>query len=154
MDLQHEDLKLLMRALAERDAAGASKGELSAQLRQLEAVTVGHFRDEERHMADVGHPKLDTHQLIHRDLLAMLRRHIAEFESGSGGRLGCNLLSFFKYWLGAHIEGMDRQIAETTGCSLPARAYSGEQPKTRVAARVNDSMGVTRDLAAPRAGRS
>lgn len=130
MDLQHESLTLLMRTLAQRDAAGASKGELSELLFQLEKDTVEHFRDEEVHMAEIAHPKLDTHQVIHRDLLAMLRRHTVEFESGSG-RLGCKLLSFLKYWLGTHIEGMDREVADAPNRALPASAGSRVQPRVR-----------------------
>jgi hemerythrin len=110
MEAQHEVLASLMRTLAERDANGASKGELGALLCQLESFTAGHFRDEEAYMRDLAHPKLDTHQLIHRDLLAMLRRHVDEFEAGEG-RLGCKLRGFLVYWLGSHLNGMDRQLA-------------------------------------------
>jgi hemerythrin-like metal-binding protein len=124
MGVQHQNLTSLMRTLAERDAGGASRGELSVLLRQLETDTAGHFKDEERYMCDVAHPKLDTHQLIHRDLLAMLRRHVDEFESGSG-RLGCKLLSFFKYWLGAHLEGMDRQITQPLSHRPPEQPWLG-----------------------------
>jgi hemerythrin-like metal-binding protein len=110
MEAQHELLTSLMRMLAERDAAGASKLELSGLLRELESCTASHFKEEEAYMRDVAYPKLDTHQLIHRDLLAMFRRHLDEFDSGRG-RLGCKLLSFLKYWLASHIDGMDRNLA-------------------------------------------
>jgi hemerythrin len=110
MEAQHEVLASLMRSLAERDAGGASKAELTALLRQLESFTAVHFKDEEDYMLDLGHPKLDTHRLIHRDLLAMLRRHVDEFEAGDG-RLGCKLRSYLVYWLGSHLDGMDRQLA-------------------------------------------
>jgi hemerythrin len=110
MEAQHEVLTVLMRTLAERDSDGASKAELGALLCQLESFTAGHFKDEEAYMRDLGHPKLDTHQLIHRDLLAMLRRHVDEFEAGEG-RLGCKMRSFLVYWLGSHLDGMDRQLA-------------------------------------------
>ena len=110
MEAQHEVLASLMRSLAARDGEGAQRAELTLLLRQLESFTATHFKDEEVYMRDLGHPKLDTHQLIHRDLLAMLRRHIDEFEAGDG-RLGCKLRSFFVYWLGSHLDGMDRQLA-------------------------------------------
>ena len=110
MEAQHEVLAALMHRLAERDSNGASKQELAGLLGQLESFTAGHFKDEEAYMRDLGHPKLDTHQLIHRDLLAMLRRHVDEFEAGDG-RLGCKLRSFLVYWLGSHLDGMDRQLS-------------------------------------------
>ena len=109
MEAQHEVLAQLMRSLAERDSDGASRQELAELLRHLESFTAGHFKDEEAYMRDLGHPKLDTHQLIHRDLLAMLRRHVDEFEAGDG-RLGCRLRSFLVYCLGAQLDGMDRQL--------------------------------------------
>jgi hemerythrin-like metal-binding protein len=110
MEEQHELLTSLMRTLVERDSGGASKKELSSRLRQLESSTAAHFKEEEVYMRDLAHPKLDTHQLIHRNLLAMFRRHVDEFETGPG-RLGCKLLSFLKYWLASHIDGMDRHLA-------------------------------------------
>lgn len=111
MEAQHEVLEWLMCTLAARGAAGAPKGELSQLLQQLESQTANHFTEEEQYMADLGHPKLDTHRIIHRELLAMLQRHVSEFENGDG-RLGPRLLAFLKYFLGAHLEGMDRHLAK------------------------------------------
>jgi hemerythrin-like metal-binding protein len=111
MEAQHEVLDWLMSTLAERGAAGAPKAELDQLLRQLENQTARHFAEEEQYMQDLGHPKLDTHQIIHRELLLMLQRHVAEFEAGDG-RVGAKLLGFLKYFLGAHLEGMDRHLAQ------------------------------------------
>lgn len=123
MEAQHEVLTSLMNSLARRDSEGATKAELSLLLRQLDSLTASHFAEEEVYMRELAHPKLDTHQIIHRDLLTMLRRHIEEFESGEG-RLGCKLLSFLVYWLGSHIEGMDRQLANF---SRPLRRHKSGQ---------------------------
>jgi hemerythrin-like metal-binding protein len=111
MEAQHEVLAWLMRTLAERGAAGAPKSELGQLLRQLVSQTANHFEEEEQYMTDLGHPKLDTHRIIHRELLAMLQRHVAEFEQGDG-RLGPKVLGYLKYFLGAHLEGMDRHLAQ------------------------------------------
>lgn len=111
MEAQHEVLDWLMRTLAERGAAGAPRSELEQLLRQLENQTAHHFQEEEQYMHDLGHPKLDTHQIIHRELLSMLQRHVTEFEAGDG-RVGPKLLGFLKYFLGAHLEGMDRHLAQ------------------------------------------
>ena len=111
MEAQHEVLDRLMRSIAERAAAGAPKPELSHLLQQLESQTAHHFQEEEQYMADLAHPKLDTHRIIHRELLAMLQRHRSDFEAGTG-RAGPNLLGFIKYFLGAHLQGMDRHLAQ------------------------------------------
>jgi hemerythrin-like metal-binding protein len=128
MEAQHELLTSLMNSLAHRDSAGATKIELSQLLRQLESLTASHFKEEETYMRELAHPKLETHQIIHRDLLIMLRGHMDEFEAGDG-RLGCKLRSFLVYWLGSHIEGMDRQL---TNFSRPLRRHkSGPRSSVR-----------------------
>jgi hemerythrin len=107
MDRQHQVLVAIMDELAQRDAELAPKEELSALLRRLADRTAQHFEAEEAYMARTGYPKLDTHCIIHRSLLAALREHLQKFEAG-GGRLGHKLLSFMKYWLVAHINSVDR----------------------------------------------
>jgi hemerythrin-like metal-binding protein len=107
MDGQHRGLVDVMDELARRDAQRAPKQELSALLQRLADCTLQHFEAEEAYMARTGYPKLDTHCIIHRSLLAALNGHLQTFEAG-GGRLGHKLLSFMKYWLVAHINSVDR----------------------------------------------
>lgn len=111
MDDQHQRLVALMNQLAKRDESGASKEELLTLLQQLGNFTVQHFREEEAYMLQMGYPQLDTHKKIHRELVGKLREHVQEFQSGSG-RLGQQLLGFLKFWLSAHIKGIDRQYAQ------------------------------------------
>jgi hemerythrin-like metal-binding protein len=106
MDRQHEILTALMNALTVRARAGASKAELSDLLKQLSEHTVLHFEAEEVYMEAMGYPKLDTHKLIHRDLLLRLGEHLRVFESGAG-RLSHPLKSFLTYWLSTHINSVD-----------------------------------------------
>lgn len=135
MDRQHEAILSLMDDLARRDAERAPKVELTNLLELLTDYTVRHFKDEEAYMAATGYPKLDVHQVIHRDLLLKLEGHLSRFKSG-GGRLGADLLSFLKFWLFAHVTGVDRRsgryplghsaqwpetAAETLGPALPTR---------------------------------
>jgi hemerythrin len=138
MDCQHEAIVSLMDSLARRDTDRASKTELSNLLDTLRAYTARHFKEEEAYMAATGYPKLDVHQVIHRDLLIKLDEHVNRFRGGSG-RLGVGLLSFLKYWLSAHITGVDRQYprhalhrtpaAEAADATAPgALARAGEVP--------------------------
>jgi hemerythrin-like metal-binding protein len=110
MDRQHRVLTALIHGLGKRAAQGASKAELSDILEQLSDYTVRHFQVEEAYMEATSYPKLDTHQLIHRDLLLKLREHVSEFEAGSG-KLGHRLTSFLKFWLAAHINSVDMYFA-------------------------------------------
>lgn len=110
MEEQHEVLLALVARLAVRDAAHALKAELSLLLHELINHTDRHFKDEEAYMQATGYDKLDTHQMIHRELLVTLRRHVSAFEDGDG-RLGVKLTSFLKFWLAPHINNVDRQPA-------------------------------------------
>jgi hemerythrin len=110
MDRQHETLIALMSALGERAEEGASKEELSDRLKELSDYTVLHFGAEEACMEAMSYPKLDTHRLIHRDLLIRLREHVGSFEAGDG-TLSHRLTSFLKFWLTTHIKSVDMHDA-------------------------------------------
>jgi hemerythrin-like metal-binding protein len=111
MDRQHETLIGIMNKLAARDAAGAPKQELSGLLAQLAKYTTQHFAQEEEFMASKRFPKLEVHQRIHHELLAQLGEHVTAFQNGAGSRLDEKLLGFLKFWLSAHILGIDKQYA-------------------------------------------
>lgn len=121
MEAQHETLIELVNLLTERNAAHARKTELSLLLRDLLVFTEQHFKDEEAHMEAIGYGRLDTHQVIHRELLATLRRHINDFDQ-SEGRIGVQLASFLKFWLIGHIndvdKGLERLATPTSWTSL------------------------------------
>lgn len=109
LDAQHDELVTLMTKIIRRDASSALKAELSLLLWQLVIRTEHHFTDEEVYMLDTGYPRLDTHKIMHTQLLTSLRRHVTEFEVGNG-RLGTRLITFLKFWLMTHINGMDHDI--------------------------------------------
>lgn len=110
MDSQHQVLIAMMNQLAERGAANAPKAEISELLRRLGNYTIQHFKAEEAYMEGIGYPQLETHKVIHRELLNNLRNHVAGFEAGTG-KVATELLGFLKFWLGAHIKGIDKQYA-------------------------------------------
>lgn len=109
LEAQHEELVSLMAKIIQRDARGALKAELSLLLWQLVIRTEHHFTDEEVYMLDTGYARLDTHQIMHAQLLATLRRHVLDFELGDG-RLGTRLVTFLEFWLMTHINGMDKDV--------------------------------------------
>ena len=108
-DAQHEELLAFIAKILERDAKGALKAELSLLLWQLVSRTEHHFADEEGYMRSTGYARLDTHEIMHTQLLTALRGHAIEFETGTG-RLGSRLVTFIKFWLMTHINGMDKDI--------------------------------------------
>ncbi len=120
LDVEHEELVALMTRIIKRDAESALKAELSLLVRQLLVRTEHHFAEEEAYMRDTGYTRLDTHQIMHTQLLETLRRHVTEFEAGNG-KLGTRLITFLKFWLMTHINGMDRDIANR---AAPMPAFS------------------------------
>jgi hemerythrin-like metal-binding protein len=110
LDRQHDTLVLLMSELVCRDVEGADKQDQAALLDQLCTFTQEHFQAEEAYMRATGYDRLDIHGLIHTKLIAKLREHMQVFRSGSG-RLGLNLLTFFEFWLAAHMNGADQHYA-------------------------------------------
>jgi hemerythrin-like metal-binding protein len=110
MDRQHDTLLLLMNELVRRDVEGADKQDLSELLDELCSLTLAHFQAEEACMQATGYGRLDIHGLIHSKLIAKLREHMQVFRDGNG-RLGRTLVSFFEFWLAAHIKGADQHYA-------------------------------------------
>lgn len=110
VDRQHGILIALMDALVEHAAEGASKAELSGLLKHLVDYTALHFQAEEACMQATDYPKLDTHRLIHRDLLIRLREHVGSFENGNG-TLSRALTSFLQFWLKTHVRSVDMHEA-------------------------------------------
>ena len=112
---QHQSLLDLINRLTERDGDGATKVELSAVLRELQAVTKRHFETEQSHMQNTACPKLDTRVLIQRDLLARLCEHVQEFEADNSGmancRLGNKLFAFLRFWLSAYVTAIQHEDA-------------------------------------------
>jgi hemerythrin len=107
MDERHRAIVSLMNSLYRCDTELASKAELSSLLDTLRDYTARHFKDEEAYMAATGYTRLDVHQVIHRDLLIKFDEHVERFNA-SGARLGAPLISFLRYWLTAHMTGVDR----------------------------------------------
>jgi hemerythrin len=75
-------------------------------------------------MAATGYSKLDVHQIIHRELLVKLDEHVERFRLGTG-RLGADLLGYLRYWLMAHITGVDRHLAQHVLHSSPMGEAAG-----------------------------
>jgi hemerythrin len=130
MDGQHQAIVALMNSLYRLDGERAPRADLSNLLDTLREYTGRHFKDEEAYMAATGYPRLDVHQVIHRDLLIKMDDHIHRFNAGNG-RLGPDLLSYLRYWLTAHITGVDRHYARYALRGPPAT--EGERERTRTA---------------------
>lgn len=115
MDDEHKKLIEIMNRLHARNEANAPKNELVSIVKELGEYTVKHFSDEEQFMASVKFSGIETHKIIHKDLLTKFSSHKDKFVNGSEVRLGADFFMFLKTWLAAHIQGIDRKYgAEAT----------------------------------------
>lgn len=105
MDNEHKKLINIMNKLYERYEAKASKAEIGAVVRELASWTVTHFDHEEKFFDTLPYSQAAVHKKIHKDLIARLQGHQAEFEKT--GTLTPAFFQFLKTWLTAHIMGID-----------------------------------------------
>jgi hemerythrin len=110
MNAEHKQLIMLMNALHEHHLAKASCEVLKTHLDALKEFTVQHFREEEIFMQQMQYPKLETHKIIHADLLRKFQVHYENFKGE--GVLRQEFFDFLLLWLSAHIRGIDMQYAD------------------------------------------
>lgn len=124
MNSEHQRLIALMNRLHDGWAAKAGPTLVGAALVELQRYTVEHFANEERFMASVEFPGLRTHKGIHETLLGQLRDHAEQFKRTQ--ELGADFFHFLKFWLSAHIRGIDRKYGDHCAHqAAPARAGAG-----------------------------
>jgi hemerythrin-like metal-binding protein len=110
MDHGHRLIIECMNELHSRSVAQASRIELGNIFDRLVRVTVEHFSDEERFMADIAYPDAARHRLAHQQILERLYRFQLQFRHT--GVLPERLFHFFGMWLQSHICGIDTKYAE------------------------------------------
>jgi hemerythrin-like metal-binding protein len=113
MNEEHRWLIGLMNKLYEQCAAGAAREQVDKSLLELGKATQKHFADEELVMARMAYPKLEVHKRAHQQLLTKLAGHVTRYRSGQ--ELGDEFFQFLRFWLSAHIQGMDMQYADHAG---------------------------------------
>jgi hemerythrin-like metal-binding protein len=109
MDHGHGMIIDCMNQLHAGSVAQASRIELGNIFDRLVRVTVEHFSDEERYMAECAYPDAARHRLLHQQILERLYRFQLEFRRT--GVLPERLFNFFGMWLQAHMGDSDVQYA-------------------------------------------
>ncbi len=110
MNDEHKTLIAHMNALHEGSAKGLP---LDAQLKlagELYQYVLKHFSDEEKYMESIKFPEFDVHKIIHKDLLSKLDEHVTKIKND--GVIGEEFFKFLRFWLSAHICGIDAKYGE------------------------------------------
>jgi hemerythrin len=105
MDDEHQELIRKMNALHAANERKAEKAELERLLNDFAGYTVKHFADEEAYMASVNFSGLETHKVIHKQLLGQVTEHVAAFQKT--GEFTPAFFNFLSVWLTSHIRGID-----------------------------------------------
>ena len=110
MDQDHKFLISLMNKLEALEGANAEKDQISQCFNDLLEFTVKHFSKEEEFMESMQFDGLNSHKLIHKELLRRLGDHHDEFNKT--GVISEGLMDFLVIWLKSHICGIDAKYAK------------------------------------------
>lgn len=106
MNDEHKQILDAMNRIHDAVHAGWTGNDINRLVDRLGQVCVAHFRDEEAYMASIGFPGLKTHATIHKDLLDRFAGYAAHIKA-AGGEVEQGYFHFLRYWLRAHIKGID-----------------------------------------------
>lgn len=110
MNREHREILDAMNKIFDAHEAGQRGAAIDTLVARLGDVCVRHFADEEKFMAKAGYPGLQSHKLIHVQLLKDFSTHAAAIKS-AGGAANSDFFGFLKRWLVAHIKGIDAKYA-------------------------------------------
>jgi len=111
MNREHRDILAAMNAVYDGVHAGERGPRILGKIERLAQITTRHFADEERYMAQMGFPGLETHKAIHARLLADFSAHVRTIEQAHG-EVHKQFFSFLQLWLSAHIKCIDRKYGD------------------------------------------
>lgn len=109
MDQQHHQLVELINKLVDELNKEKSTA-VKSQFDSLCTFVVKHFSDEESLMIKEGFPGVETHKLIHKQLLEKVGTFASSIDSQTLDKAG--LMSFLTMWLKSHIMGIDRKYSD------------------------------------------
>lgn len=110
MDKEHQILIDKMNALYKASEKKASEVDLQKLVDDLAAYTIQHFADEEAYMGKIQFQGLETHKIIHKQLLSQFQEHIEKFKITK--EFTPAFFNFLKVWLTSHIRGIDMKYAD------------------------------------------
>lgn len=111
MNDEHKGLLVLMNKLHDLYENGETGSAILTTMRRLGAATAAHFKDEEEFMQSIGYDRFDSHKRIHTELLQRYGDFMEKAEA-AGGKVDDEFFKFLKFWLSAHIKGIDVKYGE------------------------------------------
>lgn len=110
IDTQHKTLFAAVNKLADSFKAGTSTSQVRESLDFLVRYTVEHFQTEEKHMQDMGYPKLTSHMAEHAQLVDKAK--VLQARMAEGKPVTVEVTTFLADWLKHHINEVDMGYVE------------------------------------------
>ena len=110
MDDEHQELIRLMNKLFDSNQNNQPFNEIKKHVDALAEYTVKHFADEEKYMEKISFPGLQTHKIIHQQLLEQFKGYVTDFTKTQ--KITDAFFKFLAVWLTSHIKGIDMKYAE------------------------------------------
>lgn len=110
IDTQHKALFAAVNKLADSFKDGTSSSQARESLDFLVQYAVEHFQTEERHMKDMGYPKLTSHMAEHAQLVEKAKALQAKMAEGRP--VTVEVTTFLADWLKHHINEVDMGYVE------------------------------------------
>jgi hemerythrin len=106
MNDEHREILNAMNEIYDAHASGGRGQRIMDLVSRLGDLCVRHFADEERYMMMIGFPGLNTHKIIHDNLMHGYMRHASAIRS-AGGKANDEFFGFLQRWLVEHFKGAD-----------------------------------------------
>ena len=110
IDSQHKALFDAVNKLADSFKTGNSTAQVKASLDFLVKYTLEHFQTEEKHMKDMGYPKLTSHMAEHAQLVS--KAQALQDKLADGKPVTVEVTTFLADWLKHHINEVDMGYVE------------------------------------------
>ena len=110
MDKEHQELIRRMNKLYNAAQTKTESSQIQTLIDELATYTIQHFKDEETYMTTINFPGLETHKIIHQQLLKQFNEYIEGFKKNH--TLEPAFFNFLKVWLTGHIRGIDMKYSD------------------------------------------
>jgi diguanylate cyclase (GGDEF)-like protein/hemerythrin-like metal-binding protein len=118
VDAQHQGLFHLSNELLEAMLSNHPAAELSILIQRLLTEVTQHFEDEERLMAELGFPGLESHAILHAELITKAQALAAAFEAGTAS-VGSLFQFLAQDVASTHILKADREYFQLLAPATP-----------------------------------
>jgi hemerythrin-like metal-binding protein len=112
IDHEHRGIVKVMNLLHDAYECNAPADEILAGLEKLQMITKAHFAHEETFFSALNYKDADKHKIIHEQLLTKLSAYVDDAKRQR--KVDPALFDFLRYWLRAHILGIDKKYAEVS----------------------------------------